>query len=197
VHISSDYVFDGVAEEHTETEAFAPMGVYGQSKAAGDIAVANVARHYILRSSWVIGEGHNFVKTMMMLAKKVTENDSSITVVNDQHGRLTFTKDMAEAIFHLLDSQSAYGTYNLTGSGRIASWCDIAQEVFALVGADTSRVKPVDTDEYMSNASGPVAPRPVHSALDLHKLASVGYVPQDWEQSLVAYVEKEQGDSAK
>ncbi len=57
VHVSSDYVFDGTAELHDEEEAFAPLGVYGQSKAAGDIAVANCPRHYILRSSWVIGEG--------------------------------------------------------------------------------------------------------------------------------------------
>lgn len=56
VHVSSDYVFDGTAEEHDEEEAFAPLGVYGQTKAAGDIAVANAPRHYILRSSWVIGE---------------------------------------------------------------------------------------------------------------------------------------------
>ena len=69
VHVSSDYVFDGTRELHDETESFAPLGVYGQSKAAGDIAVANAPRHYILRSSWVIGEGHNFVKTMMVLVR--------------------------------------------------------------------------------------------------------------------------------
>ena len=73
VHVSSDYVFDGTAELHDEEEAFAPLGVYGQSKAAGDIAVANCPRHYILRSSWVIGEGHNFVKTMMMLSNRVAD----------------------------------------------------------------------------------------------------------------------------
>lgn len=190
VHISSDYVFDGTMEEHGESESFAPMSVYGESKAAGDIAVANVPRHYILRSSWVIGEGHNFVKTMMMLAKKTTENDSTITVVDDQYGRLTFTKDMAEAMFHLLDSQASYGTYNLTGSGRIASWREIAQEVFELSGADKNRVKPVTTDEYMGNVSGPVAPRPEHSAMDLHKLVAAGYTPVDWEQSLAEYVSK-------
>lgn len=195
VHISSDYVFDGTREEHTETESFAPESVYGQSKTAGDIAVANVPRHYIVRSSWVIGEGHNFVKTMMMLAKKVTENDGSITVVDDQYGRLTFTRDMAEAIFHLLDSQAAYGSYNLTGSGRIASWHEIAQEVFSLTGADKDRVKPVSTEDYMSNASGPVAPRPVHSALDLQKITASGYTPADWEESLATYVHRELNNS--
>ncbi len=62
VHVSSDYVFDSTADLHSEDEAFAPLGVYGQTKAAGDIAVTNAPEHYILRSSWVIGEGRNFVK---------------------------------------------------------------------------------------------------------------------------------------
>ena len=111
VHVSSDYVFDGTAELHDEEEAFAPLGVYGQSKAAGDIAVANCPRHYILRSSWVIGEGHNFVKTMMMLSNRVADPGdglNEVTVVDDQYGRLTFTSDMADAIFHLLDSGAGY-----------------------------------------------------------------------------------------
>ena len=133
VHVSSDYVFDGVEKEHSETEAFAPLGVYGQTKAAGDIAVANAPRHYIVRSSWVIGEGHNFVKTMMMLSNRVADpNDqlNEVTVVDDQYGRLTFTTDMAKAIFHLLDTNAEYGTYNLTGSGAVKSWADIAKAVF-------------------------------------------------------------------
>ena len=95
VHVSSDYVFDGTADLHSEDEAFAPLGVYGQTKAAGDIAVANAPEHYILRSSWVIGEGRNFVKTMMMLSDRVANPDDQleqVTVVDDQYGRLTFTK---------------------------------------------------------------------------------------------------------
>ena len=80
---------DGTAELHDEEEAFAPLGVYGQSKAAGDIAVANCPRHYILRSSWVIGEGHNFVKTMMGLSGRVAKGElPEVTVVDDQYGRL-------------------------------------------------------------------------------------------------------------
>mgnify|MGYP003287709542 CR=1 FL=1 len=135
VHVSSDYVFDGTAEEHDEEEAFAPLGVYGQTKAAGDIAVANAPRHYILRSSWVIGEGHNFVKTMMALSGRVADAQdglNEVTVVDDQYGRLTFTRDMAKAIFHLLDSGAPFGTYDLTGSDAVRSWADIAREVFSI-----------------------------------------------------------------
>ena len=188
VHVSSDYVFDGTAELHDEEEAFAPLGVYGQSKAAGDIAVANCPRHYILRSSWVIGEGHNFVKTMMMLSNRVADPGdglNEVTVVDDQYGRLTFTKDMADAIFHLLDSNAGYGTYDLTGSGAVRSWADIARDVFDQTNG------PISTKEYFRNAKAPVSPRPTHSALALGKIEATGYRAPDWEESLKAYVAKE------
>ncbi|WP_288924050.1 sugar nucleotide-binding protein, partial [uncultured Bifidobacterium sp.] len=105
VHVSSDYVFDGTREVHDESEPLSPLGVYGQSKAAGDLVVANCLRHYILRSSWVIGEGRNFVRTMKTLSDRVADPADGldhVTVVDDQVGRLTFTTDMAKAIFHLL-----------------------------------------------------------------------------------------------
>ncbi|MEA5116307.1 MAG: sugar nucleotide-binding protein, partial [Propionicimonas sp.] len=70
VHVSTDYVFDGTAEEHDEDEPFAPLGVYGQTKAAADILVGQLARHYIVRTSWVIGAGKNFVRTMVELAAR-------------------------------------------------------------------------------------------------------------------------------
>lgn len=194
VHVSSDYVFDGTAELHDEEEAFAPLGVYGQSKAAGDIAVANCPRHYILRSSWVIGEGHNFVKTMMMLSNRVADPGdglNEVTVVDDQYGRLTFTKDMADAIFHLLDSNAGYGTYDLTGSGAVRSWADIARDVFDQTNGNGDKVRPISTEEYFRNAKAPVSPRPTHSALALGKIEATGYRAPDWEESLKAYVAKE------
>ena len=192
VHVSSDYVFDGSRELHDEAEAFAPLGVYGQSKAAGDIAVANAPRHYILRSSWVIGEGHNFVKTMMGLSDRVARGElERVTVVDDQYGRLTFTKDMADAIFHLLDSNAGYGTYDLTGSGAVRSWADIARTVFDLSNGNGGKVKPISTAEYFANAKAPVSPRPTYSALDLAKIEATGLDVPDWEGSLKAYVTKE------
>ena len=192
VHVSSDYVFDGIRETHDETEAFAPLGVYGQSKAAGDIAVANAPRHYILRSSWVIGEGHNFVKTMMALSDRVAKGDlPEVTVVDDQYGRLTFTSDMADAIFHLLDTDAEYGTYDLTGSGAVRSWADIARDVFDQINGNGDKVRPISTAEYFANAKAPVSPRPTYSALDLGKIEATGLVVPDWEESLKAYVAKE------
>ena len=191
VHVSSDYVFDGTAEVHTEDESLSPLSVYGQTKAAGDIAVAGCPRHYIMRSSWVIGEGHNFVKTMKALSDRVADPEdglTQVTVVDDQLGRLTFTRDMAEAIFHVLDLKAPYGTYDCTGSGSVKSWADIARAVFEAANGNGDRVVPVSTADYYASAEGPVAPRPVHSALDLSKLEAAGFHMPDWEEELGEYI---------
>ena len=202
VHVSSDYVFDGTREEHGEDEPFSPLGVYGQTKAAGDIAVANCPRHYIVRSSWVIGEGKNFVRTMAALSDRCADPDDAlgqVTVVDDQFGRLTFTRDMAEGIFWLLgyrggdkepSSPCEPGTYNLTSSGAVKSWADIAAEVFALRNGNADAVKPVSTAEYYASARGPVSLRPVHSALKLGKLEYAGFEPDDWNERLSQYIEQ-------
>lgn len=191
VHVSSDYVFDGTAEVHTEDEPLSPLSVYGQTKAAGDIAVAGCPRHYIMRSSWVIGEGHNFVKTMKGLSDRVADPEDKldkVTVVDDQLGRLTFTRDMAGAIFHVLGTRALYGTYDCTGSGAVRSWADIARAVFEAANGNGEKVVPVSTADYYAGAEGPVAPRPVHSALDLAKLESVGFHMPDWEEELGEYL---------
>ena len=202
VHVSSDYVFDGAREEHDEDEPFSPLGVYGQTKAAGDIAVANCPKHYIVRSSWVIGDGKNFVRTMAALSDRCADPDDAlnrVTVVNDQFGRLTFTRDMAEGIFWLLgyrdgdkepSSPCEPGAYNLTGSGKVASWADIAAKVFELRNGNGDAVKPVSTETYYVGANGPISPRPVHSALGLGKLQSVGFEPGDWNKRLSLYLEQ-------
>jgi dTDP-4-dehydrorhamnose 3,5-epimerase len=184
VHLSSDYVFDGTSRCYREDDPPSPLGVYGQTKAAGDAIVATVPRHYLLRTSWVIGDGRNFVRTMAGLAERGVDP----SVVNDQIGRPTFTHDLARAIGHLLDTGAPYGTYNVTGAGRAVSWYNIATRVFSLVGADPSRVRPVTTDEYYAGASGPVAPRPLSSVLSLDKIRATGFEPEDWEQCLARYV---------
>ena len=200
VHVSSDYVFDGAREEHGEDEPFSPLGVYGQTKAAGDIAVANFPRHYIVRSSWVIGDGKNFVRTMAALSDRCADPDDAlnrVTVVNDQFGRLTFTRDMAEGIFWLLgyrdgdkepSSPCEPGTYNLTGSGRVASWADIASKVFELRNGNADAVKPVSTIEYYASAKGSASLRPARSMLGLSKIEAVGFLPAGWEEALEDYL---------
>lgn len=190
VHVSSDYVFDGTGERaYRETDPVAPLGVYGQTKAAGDQIVSTVPRHYVVRTSWVIGDGRNFVRTMLALAAKGVAPE----VVDDQFGRLTFTSELARAIRHLTETGAPYGTYNVTGSGAVCSWADIARRTFALAGHDRDRVSGVSTAEYFGKASGPVAPRPTNSVLDLTKIESTGFVPADADETLVNYVRRETG----
>lgn len=181
VHVSSDYVFDGTADgAYGEDEPIAPLGVYGQTKAAGDALVSTVPRHYIVRTSWVIGEGKNFVGTMASLAERGIDPK----VVDDQVGRLTFTSDLARGIRHLLETNAAPGVYNLTGSGRPQSWADIARRVFELTGHDPARVTGVSTDDYFASAAGPVAPRPRNSMLDLGRIQSTGFASTDGDEAL-------------
>ncbi len=182
VHVSSDYVFDGTKTVHREDEAFSPLGVYGQSKAAGDIAVANVPRHYIIRTSWVIGEGKNFVATMQSLADRGIEP----RVVNDQIGRLSFTEDIVSGIRHLLESKAPFGTYNLSNDGEASSWADIAALVFELTGKPRSSVTGITTEEFF--AGKPAAQRPANSMLDLTKIKRAGFAPRDYVEALRDYL---------
>ena len=202
VHVSSDYVFDGTREPHDEAEPLSPLSVYGQSKAAGDLAVGGCPRHYLVRSSWVVGEGRNFARTMAALSDRVADPADPldrVTVVDDQLGRLTFTRDMAAAILWLLgyrdgdlepSAPAAYGTYDLTNSGPVESWADIARRVFERANGNADAVVPVSTAEYYASVEGPVAPRPAHSALDLSRLEAIGFAPEDWTVRLGEYLDR-------
>jgi dTDP-4-dehydrorhamnose 3,5-epimerase len=159
-----------------------PLGVYGQTKAAADELVAAVRQHYILRTSWVIGDGGNFVKTMIKLA----DNGISPTVVDDQHGRLTFAADIARAIGHLIDTRPAYGTYNLSSDGDPQSWADLAKTIFAARGRAADDVTPVSTEAY--GAGKQLAPRPASSVLSLDKIKSTGFAPVDGATALSDYL---------
>jgi dTDP-4-dehydrorhamnose 3,5-epimerase/reductase len=129
--------------------------VYGQTKAAGDQITATLPAHYTIRTSWVIGDGHNFVTTMASLARRGIRP----TVVADQIGRLTFTDTLARGIRHLIDTHAPYGTYNLTNTGPEHSWADIAKTVYAALGASPDDVTPTTTADYYHGKTG-IAPRP-------------------------------------
>lgn len=191
VHVSSDYVFDGNKNAHTEDEDFSPLGVYAQTKAAGDIAASLAPKHYIVRTSWVIGEGNNFVKTMKSLADRGIKP----SVVNDQIGRLTFTTTLAAAIKHLLENNAPYGTYNISNEGDPVSWADIAKEVYRQTGSSTDDVTGVTTEEYYKDKEN-ISPRPLQSTLDLSKIKATGFTPTDWRQELALYIEKLKEETA-
>ena len=101
----------------------------------------------------------------------------------------SLTDQMAAAIFHLLDSGAPYGLYDMTGSGAVRTWADIARATFDAANGNGDKVVPVATEAYYASAKGPIAPRPEHSALDLSKLEAAGFRPRDWEEELAEYLE--------
>ncbi|MDO5740149.1 MAG: bifunctional dTDP-4-dehydrorhamnose 3,5-epimerase family protein/NAD(P)-dependent oxidoreductase [Ornithinimicrobium sp.] len=195
VHYSSDYVFDGeeygddlsagTPQGYGEDAPLAPLGVYGQSKAAGDLAVSVVPRHYLLRTSWVVGDGQNFVRTMARLADQGVRP----TVVADQTGRLTFTADLAAATLHLLDSRAAFGTYHVTSGGDPTTWADLARAVFEHRGRSTDDVTDTSTADYAAQHGALLAPRPAGSVLNLSKVMATGYSPPDQLARLSTYLD--------
>lgn len=186
IHISTDYVFDGTNAIHEEIESFSPLGVYGQSKAAGDLVITLVPKHYVLRTSWVIGDGHNFVRTMLDLAKR----NISPKVVSDQIGRLTFTSELVRAIDFLIANGSPFGIYNLSNEGKSVSWSEVARKIFEIGKFNEIKVQDISTREYFKDKDD-IAPRPLQSTLSLDKIHKLGFKSRNWEEDLIEYIKKE------
>jgi dTDP-4-dehydrorhamnose reductase len=183
IHISTDYVFDGTKTgAYHEDDPIAPLGVYGRTKAEGEVAVREAnARHVILRTAWVYGAYRaNFLKTMLRLAG---ERDR-LRVVADQHGCPTATRDIAEAVLvadeALRGGSAAYGTYHFAGTGT-TSWHGFASAIVAAQADFTGKRPPVDA---ISTADYPTAARrPANSVLDCTLFASIfGLRAADWQQ---------------
>ena len=183
VHVSSDYIFDGALEVHDEAETASPLSAYGASKAAGDTAAQVARRHYVVRTSWVFGEGKNFMATMADLATRGV----SPKVVCDQRGRPTYAEDLAKGIAHLLATGAEYGVYNISSDGDAATRDEIAMAVYIAMGCDPSDVHPVTTEEYGAEF-GVEAPRPRESTLALDKIKAAGFNPTNWRAALALYV---------
>lgn len=185
VHISTEYVFDGTKKPHAEDEPVSPLSAYGASKAAGEAAASLADKHYVLRTSWLIGEGKNFVRTMLDLGKK----GISPSVVSDQTGRLTFTTQLVGAIDYLLSQNAAFGIYNVSNDGDVVSWADITRQLFKEAGYDL-RVTDISTEQYFADKPQ-AARRPLSSAFDLSKIKASGFSPSDWRSDLAEYISKE------
>lgn len=178
VYISTDYVFDGTKEGYYfEDDPANPKNEYGRAKWAGEQAVRESgAKYYIVRTSWVFGEfGHNFVFTMQNLAK----THDTLTVVNDQIGRPTWTRTLAEFMIHLLNVKAPFGTYQLSNDNE-ATWYDFACEI--LKDTDVT-VKPVTSDEFPQKAY-----RPRHSIMSLDKAKGTGFVIPTWQEALSRFI---------
>lgn len=181
VQISTDYVFDGEEnKELTEFDMTNPKTVYGNSKLQGENLVREInPKHYIIRTAWLYGDGNNFVKTMINLSK----NNSSIKVVNDQHGTPTSTVDLSRAIIKLVDERN-YGLFHGTCKGR-CTWYDFAKEIFRLSGIDVN-VNPCTTEEFPRPAK-----RPKYSVLRNYMMElTTGDIFRPWEEALAEYLEK-------
>lgn len=182
VHVSTDYVFDGRKESYAEDDPVAPLNFYGATKAAGDTAATTAPKHYVVRTQWVYGEGGNFVDTMRDLASR----DIKPQVVHDQVGRLTWAKDLAEAIVHLLDTRAEYGIYNVTGTGDAVGRDQIAMAIFIALGHDPAEVHPISTADY--HGDQPHAERPPRSVLDTARIEATGFTPTNWRVGLALYL---------
>jgi dTDP-4-dehydrorhamnose reductase len=185
VHISTAYVFDGNKKSYTEEDEMNPLGEYAKSKAEGDKEVLKLEKCYIVRTDSVIGEGKNFVRTMLGLASK----GIAPTIVADQFIRPTFTSLLASAIKFLIEKTAAYGIYNVTNEGDVVSWADFSRAIFKQAGIGLN-VTNTTLAEYSLSKPG-IAPRPLNSVLNLQKIESAGFKPTDWREDLKAYVQKE------
>ncbi len=179
VHISTDYVFDGQSPApHIETDPTNPLGVYGQSKLAGEQYAASTAHHLIVRTAWLYGPGApNFIKTILTRAAAGTP----LRVVNDQTGSPTYAPDLAECIDRLMRA-GAEGIYHVTNTGH-TTWYDFASHAITLAGI-TAKIDPVPTTEYPTPAK-----RPTNSTLDTTKYTrTTSHTPRDWPEALADYI---------
>ena len=202
VHISTDYVFSGLkTSPYTEEDMTDPQSGYGRSKLAGETAIleSGLEKFFIIRTSWLYGPGgNNFVETILRLAKQREE----LSIVADQVGSPTFTPDLANAIFGLLDltrhsspvtRHCLYGIYHFSNNGQ-CSWYEFAQEIVTQAqqsgeSVKVQRVLPIRTEDYPLPAT-----RPAYSVFSKEKYTRVtGAQVPDWRSSLSIYFKLREG----
>jgi dTDP-4-dehydrorhamnose reductase len=188
MHFSTDFVFDGASSSlYTENSPTAPASVYGQSKLAGEEAIANVMERYvILRTAWLYSSiGHNFLKTMLRLA----EDNSEIRVVADQVGSPTYAWDLAQVTRAIVDSvvrgDDCFGLYHAVNNG-VTSWHGFATKIFDVLGWEEVRVRAISSKEYPTPA-----PRPRFSALSCERLRQTfGLTLPDWQDAVARCLQR-------
>ena len=181
VHISTDYVFNGdldVSKSYVEDDAVGPVTVYGKTKLHGEQGVKdNTDKYYIFRTAWLYGDGNNFVRTMLNLAK----NHDEVSVVSDQHGSPTYAEDLVDIIGQSIEKKIPYGLYHATNQG-FTTWYEFTKKIYELSDI-TTKVKPVTSEEFVRPAK-----RPKNSQLDKTKLLSQGITIPSWEDGLQRYL---------
>ena len=197
VHFSTDYVFDGAGSTpYRETDATGPMSVYGASKLAGEIALAESgAAHLIFRTSWVYGaSGKNFLMTILKLARE----RESLRVVGDQHGAPTWSRDLARMTAAVIGQcevaargpeltavlSDVGGIYHAAGAGQ-TTWYGFAAEAVRLQRESEPGVRFAEIGEITTAEYPTAAKRPANSRLNCERLAErFGWKMMDWRDSL-------------
>jgi dTDP-4-dehydrorhamnose reductase len=180
-YVSTDYVFDGTSSRPYETtDPVHPLNVYGASKAAGEVAVQKFARHWCIgRTSWLFGAlGSSFPEKIL----RASESRPELTVVSDQVGSPTFTRDLSSAIRSLISS-NAQGIFHITNSGT-CSWFEFAQEVLKQAGRSAIPVRPILAAEIARPAA-----RPAFSVLSPKSLQQRGITIRNWKEAVCVYLE--------
>ena len=193
IHISTDYVFNGLANKpYTEEDDTDPIGIYGLTKRDGEIAVLeHNPNSYIIRTAWLYGEyGNNFVHTMLKL---MNERDE-LKIVDDQRGSPTWSYDLAFTILSMIQNATSgknipFGIYHFTNEGNI-TWFDFSKEIYKQ-GRENGRInkdcvlKPCTSVEYPSRVK-----RPFYSVLDKNKIKTSGISVPTWDISLNNYLKQ-------
>jgi dTDP-4-dehydrorhamnose reductase len=190
VHISTDYVFsDRPSTDESQlpdTERIQPVSVYGWSKLAGEQAARLAEDSLIVRTSWLYGDGQNFVQTMRKLGRKLP----TVEVVSDQIGRPTYALDLAQAVKAVATQDVWPDTLNFQNSGTTVSWCEFAQAIFDEDGLDTKAL-PIFSKDYAAQkrATGhPYAERPQNSVFELDQPGLHHEDIRDWRLALKDYM---------
>ncbi len=198
IHVSTDYVFDGQkSSPYSETDAVAPLGVYGASKEGGEQAVrTGNPKHIIVRTAWVVSDhGQNFIKTMLRLGSQRPH----LRVVDDQFGCPTHAGDLAQALAKIAlqsitSKNEPSGTYHFSNAGS-ATWYGLAEELFSIsarTGAQVPTLEPITTAQYPTPAR-----RPANSRLSTDKIThDFGIEPRDWRLAILDIMSRLQNSAA-
>jgi len=180
-YVSTDYVFDGTSTRPYETtDPIHPLNTYGASKAAGEQAVQSLAHEWSIgRTSWLFGaSGPSFPEKIL----RASESRPELTVVSDQAGSPTFTRDLASAILQLIHAE-ARGLVHITNTG-VCSWFEFAKEILHQAGRDAILVRPVTTAEFPRPAR-----RPAYSVLSPASLNDYRITLRHWKEAVSVYLQ--------
>lgn len=183
VQVSTDYVYPGdKTGPYFEEDETGPLSVYGITKLEGESAAEVCSNTLIVRTSWVFGDGHNFVRSILGAA---SGGLSELSIVSDQRGLPTFAPHLAKGILGLVE-RKATGIYHLAGSGPAPTWADVADLALEAAGL-TTKVRRITTADYAASRTGPLAPRPSNSVLDCSKAAALGVSLPPWTGAVSDY----------